>query len=264
VGLDPARPFILFLGSSPFIAPDEVPFVRRWVAALRDSTDLSLQSAGVLVRPHPQNGEQWREADFGGLTGVVVWPRGGADPVDGASKSDYHDSIRHCAAVVGINTSALIESAIVGRPVLTVLDDEFAATQEGTLHFAHLRRAGGGVLHEAPSLEVHLEQLRAVLTGSDGAQDQNRAFLEAFVRPRGLETPAAPILADAIERAAVAGPRELPAPALVERLAGVAYHAVAALRRLSHGSWGRRHGAKASRKVRGPKAPDRDEVRLPV
>ena len=57
---------------------------------------------------------------------------------------DFYDSIHHCAAVVGINTSALIESAIVGRPVLTILDAEFARPQDGTLHFAHLQRAGGG------------------------------------------------------------------------------------------------------------------------
>jgi hypothetical protein len=35
VGLDPSRPFVLYLGSSMFIAPDEVPFAERWVAALR-------------------------------------------------------------------------------------------------------------------------------------------------------------------------------------------------------------------------------------
>jgi hypothetical protein len=237
VGLDPERPFFLFLGSSPFVAPDEVPFVRRWVAALRDSPDLRLQEAGVLVRPHPQNGGQWLNADPRELPGVQVWPRGGADPVDGASKADYHDSIHHCAAVVGINTSALIESAIVGRPALTILDDEFAATQEGTLHFEHLRRAGGGVLYEASSLSDHVEQLGTVLHGGRALEERNRAFLEAFVRPHGLETPAAPILADAIEVAAARGPRPQPSPPLAARAAALAFTAAMPLRRaLNYGS----------------------------
>ena len=35
------------------------------------------------------------------------------------------------SAVVGINTSALVEAAVVGQPTYTVLDPEFEATQEG-------------------------------------------------------------------------------------------------------------------------------------
>ena len=53
----------------------------------------------------------------------------------------------HSVAVVGVNTSALIESGIVGRPVYTVLADEFAGQQEGTLHFQHLKNVNGGLLH---------------------------------------------------------------------------------------------------------------------
>ena len=40
--------------------------------------------------------------------------------------------------MVGINTTAQIEGAIVGRPVHTVLADDFRFTQEGTLHFHYL------------------------------------------------------------------------------------------------------------------------------
>ena len=253
VGLNPEHPFFLFLGSSPFVAPDEVPFVRRWLAALRDSPDRRLREAGVLVRPHPQNGEQWRRADLRELTGVEVWPRGGADPVDRASKADYHASIHHCAAVVGINTSALIESAIVGRPVLTILDDDFAATQEGTLHFEHLRRAGGGVLYEASSLGEHMGQLGAVLERDRAFEERNLAFLEVFVRPHGLETPAAPILADAIELAAARGPRVRSGQPLAERASAIAFNAAASFRRaLDRRSRRRRKQAKAERG--GPKA----------
>jgi hypothetical protein len=254
VGLDADRPFFLFLGSSPFIAPDEVPFVRRWLSALRSSPHAPLRDAGVVVRPHPQNGDQWQRADLDGLTGLRVWPSGGADPVDASSKADYHDSISHCAAVVGINTSALIESAIVRRPVLTILDDEFAATQEGTLHFAHLRRAGGGLLHEASSLDEHMEQLARVLDLDGGFEERNRAFVEAFVRPRGLDTPAAPVLADTIEQAAARGPLPQPEASPAERAAAVGFNAVAQIRELlGRGSWKPPKRSKAKRsKVGAP------------
>lgn len=194
VGL-PDRPFVLYLCSSPFIAPDESGFVRDWIAALRQARDERLRELGVLVRPHPQNAAQWRDVE---LTDAAVWPRAGAQPDAGDARADFFDSMAHCAAVVGVNTSALIEAAIVGRSVLTVLDPRFAGTQPGTLHFQYLRHANGGFLHEASSFDQHLEQLAAVLD-SPADTDRARRFVESFVRPRGIERPAGAVLADEIE-----------------------------------------------------------------
>jgi hypothetical protein len=224
VGLPADRPFVAFLGSSPFIAPNgiEVEFVRRWVQALR-AAESPVRDVGVLVRPHPQNGEPWRDADLSGLGDIAVWPRAGADPVDATSRSDFHDSLEYCAAVVGINTSALIESAVVGRPVLTILAQEFKDTQEGTIHFEHLRRAGGGVLLEASGFEENIAQLASALKGEDGFAERNRNFLQAFVRPHGLQRPAAPIVADALEDAAARGPRPVRGSALAEAPARLAW-----------------------------------------
>jgi hypothetical protein len=53
---------------------------------------------------------------------------------------------------------------IVGRPAFTVLDEDFCDTQEGTLHFAHLTGAGGGMLTVAYDLDEHLGQLAGALT----------------------------------------------------------------------------------------------------
>src|SRR5207248_1363799 len=77
-------------------------------------------------------------------------------PTDESSKADYYDSIHHSAAVVGLNTTAMIEAAIVGRPVLTVLDPEYEAVQHGTLHFRYLLETGGGVLRVAETLSEHV------------------------------------------------------------------------------------------------------------
>ena len=194
---------MLYLCSSKFIASDEASLVRRWLDRLRDRGGV-LARAGVLVRPHPQNAEQWQDVDLSTREQFEVWPRAGADPVHTSSKNDFYDSLHHCRAVVGINTSALIESAIVGRPVLTVLAPEFSATQEGTLHFGHLAHGDARLLVVANTLDEHLEQLAAELSEGDAEGDfgPNEAFLRRFVRPHGLERPAAPILADAIERAA--------------------------------------------------------------
>jgi hypothetical protein len=196
VGLDPARPFVLYVGSSTFIAPDEVPFAERWTRRLRNSRDASLSDVGVLIRPHPANSRQWRT--FEALSAnVALWPPIGTDPTAPDFRRDYFDSLYYCAAVVGINTSAQIEAAIVGRPVFTIRSAEFAHAQEGTLHFQYLVNESGAV-RAADSLDEHAAQLAALLSGSPDAGRDARAFVRAFVRPHGLDVPVAPVFARTI------------------------------------------------------------------
>ncbi|MCC6175798.1 MAG: hypothetical protein IT305_10885 [Chloroflexi bacterium] len=209
IGLPSDRPVVLYTCSSVWIAPHEVPFARRWLHALR-SSDGPLRDAGVLIRPHPQNAAQWDGVDLCDLGPVAVWPRDPAQQVDARSKADFFDSLSHSAAVVGINTSALIEAGIVGRPVFTVLDQEFRSSQEGTLHFQHLVNVSGGLLRVAGSLDEHVGQLGAALAEQaaienadavdPGDGERAREFVRAFVRPLGLDLPATPLLVAAIER----------------------------------------------------------------
>ncbi|OFW16478.1 MAG: hypothetical protein A3H29_04020 [Acidobacteria bacterium RIFCSPLOWO2_02_FULL_67_21] len=212
VGLDPRRPYLLYLCSSKFIARNEVPFVRRWIHEIREASGV-LRGTGVLVRPHPQNLDRWDQADFTDLDNVAIWPRTEGNPTDEDKRAGYYDSIANSAAVVGINTSALIESAIVGRGVYTLLAPEFRDTQEGTLHFRHLRSVNGGMLNVASDLQEHVSQLEAALADPAVAAEKCRRFVEAFVRPHGLGEPAAPRMAAALEATAARGVRRTePAP----------------------------------------------------
>jgi hypothetical protein len=197
VGLDPARPFLLYVGSSQFIAPDEVPFAERWLAAIRGAADPAMAGAGALVRPHPANARQWHTLDTQAFGNVALWPPIGTDPTSPGFREDYFDSIYHSAGVVGINTSAQIEAAIIGRPVFTVRSPEFAHAQDGTLHFRHLVQ-DGGVVHVAQTLDEHVAQLSAFAETADAWRARNRAFVETFIRPHGLEAAVAPRFAGAI------------------------------------------------------------------
>jgi hypothetical protein len=202
-GLDPTRPFVVYFCSSPPIARDrEVGFVREWIAALRESGDERVRDLGVLVRPHPRAAGTWKATDLSELGNAVVWPRAGAFTVGDHERDDFFDTLFHGVVVVGINTTAMIEAAVVGKSVLSVIRSEFA--QESTLHFRHLLAENGGFLHVAGSLDEHVAQLGAVLAGDDA--EVRRAFLERFVRPEGLERPATPILADAVEELAALRP----------------------------------------------------------
>lgn len=198
LGLDPARGFLLYTCSSPFIAPDEVSFVRKWIEALRASADPELSALGVVVRPHPQNFKQWEGIDLREYANTVVHPVGGAQPDAGVARSEFFDSISHSAAVVGVNTSAMVESAVLGKNVLTVLDPAFTATQEGTIHFRYLLRENGGFLLVARTLDEHLVQLGEVIRGGVQEQERVKEFVRSFVRPHGLDVAAAPLVAEAL------------------------------------------------------------------
>jgi len=83
--------------------------------------------------------------------------------------------------------------------VLSWLEPTHHDSQEGSLHFAYLF---GGV-RIARTLEQHLADLQAVLEGRDlGGAEATRRFVADFVRPRGLDHPAAPFVVDAIEQLA--------------------------------------------------------------
>ena len=194
-GLDPGQPIVVYLCSSDFVAGGEVDFVRRWIEEVRQEP--ALRACNILIRPHPRQRKPWKGFQNPGARVAVAAPRAmNADPT-------LFDTVHHSAAVVGLNTSAQLEAGILGRPVLTILAPEFAEGQQGTLHFSYLLKEQGGFVDVAPDFETHRRQLAAAVAGDyDPAVIRN--FIEQFLRPRGLERPATPIVARAIERFAPA------------------------------------------------------------
>jgi hypothetical protein len=199
LGLDPGRSIVVYLGSSPFLVPDEHRLAERWARAVREAGHEPLRSANLLFRPHPRAKAAWQVWDLGGLGPAAV----AASDFRNADQTLF-DLLSHADAAVAINTSAAIEAAILGTPVLTFLDPETRAAHDGTLHFGYLAGPGGCVA-VAGSLAKHLAQLAFTIErGTDAAQ--LREFVRRFVRPCG-ETAVAPIVAGAIERSADTAPR---------------------------------------------------------
>jgi hypothetical protein len=198
VGLRVDRPFVLWVHSamSPRPSPPEPELVVRWIEALRASSDPRLRELGVVVRPHPERVKEWAGIDVTQFPNVVF---SGRNPIDPESKRDYFDALFHSSAVVGLVTSAFLEAVIIGRPVLTLTLPEYRMHQDDMLHFQYLRNVAGGALIAAPDLDAHLEQLSAAVARPPGRDERNIRFLSAFIRPGGLEAPATPVFADAIE-----------------------------------------------------------------
>jgi len=188
-----SSPYLLWVcsalihGSAP-----EAPFVRKWIDAVRRSGSSRLRTIPVLVRPHPSRQAEWDGIDLSALN-AVIW---GGNPVDARSRADYFDTLYYSAAVVGINTSAFIEAAILGRPVYTLAVPETADNQTGTVHFNYLLSTGGGLLEVARSFDEHLAQLDAALAMPHPVI---KPFVREFVRPHGLDVAATTRFVEAVE-----------------------------------------------------------------
>jgi hypothetical protein len=203
VGLPAGQPYLLYTCSSGFIVQDERPVIDRWLRELRTSGIPELEQAGVMIRPHPLAPRNWEP--FGTRENVVVWPPTPVDPRSRATRDEYFDSIFHSAAVVGVNTSCLIEAAIVGRKSYTFPLPELREGQQGTIHFRYLVEENGGPLSVAGSFAEHAEQL-GVAIGSGVEPGWADRFLESFIRPQGLDRDATPLLVEELEALGQAQP----------------------------------------------------------
>jgi hypothetical protein len=150
----------------------------EFISGLRQSPSPVLREVGVLVRPHPERVHEWNGVDYSHWHNVAFRPRTGTPDV---ARREYVDALHHCSAVVGVVTSAFLEAAIVGRPVLTPMLPMFAPHQWGAQHFRYLLEIAGGLPLAGRTLDEHLAQLEGVLTGSLDWEPRQRRFLDAFI-----------------------------------------------------------------------------------
>ena len=196
VGLDPTRPYLLYLGSSSNIARDE-----SWVVAeiaKQFCNDPVLHDMQILVRPHPANNEVYDKVL---REDVAIWPRKKQLPDDPDSQLDFVNSVRHAVLSVGINTSGMIDALIQDQPVAAFISDTFRSTQEEAVHFRHMREAG--CLYEVNSAAHLSTVIKSLREGEpESLRGQRRAFVRAMVRPHGLDQNAGQLSAWCIEKLA--------------------------------------------------------------
>ena len=209
VGIAPDRPFVLYVCSGLLLGRQiEARFVRQWLERLRTSAQPELREATILIRPHPTRMDEWNDTDLDGFEHVQLY---GSTPMDTNSKNDYFESLYYSHAVVGLNTSAFLEAAIVGRPVHTILLPEYYEYQEGTRHFRYLLTVAGGLLQAGRSFDEHYRLLAASLRRPADAPFKHERFVTAFIRPHGIATPATSVFCDAVDEL-LAAPAPAPRP----------------------------------------------------
>jgi hypothetical protein len=196
MGCAPDRPYVVFLCSSRTLIASETELVTRLAEAL--SRRFPDGAPTLVVRPHPTNPEPW--ADYV-QPGVVVHPRLGDQADSPESWQDYFNQLAHASCVFGLNTTAFLEAVVADRPCLTIVSDEFWASQGRTGHFRHLLK--GDFLEVSRDAGEVAERVARILGGADEKRDGRREFTRWFLRPCGLGREVSGIVADVIERTAL-------------------------------------------------------------
>lgn len=199
VGLNPEFPFVLYLGSSENISGDETWLIKALVTAVRSDSDSRLKNTGILVRPHPANAAYMSKLI--GIDGLVVWPKEGSSSTREVEQQDFYNSLQHCAAAIGVNTTGMIDAVINNRPCVTILTDEYSATQSQASHFRHLLEAD--VLEVTSGPEDAVKMLGQIYSGEDPKEALRREFVSEFIRPNGLDKTAASLASNVIENTAL-------------------------------------------------------------
>jgi hypothetical protein len=78
---------------------------------------------------------------------------------------------------------------------------DYRDAQEHSIHFSYLRSVGGGLVRTARDFDEHAGQLLDILERRQNGAPPT-AFVREFLRPHGLEEPAAPHMVSVLERTA--------------------------------------------------------------
>jgi hypothetical protein len=195
VGIDPKRPYFLYLGSSSNIARDETWLVDELINAMRSHRDPGIAGAQLLIRPHPANAHNY--VRFENVADVAVWPKVGRLPESEDEQAEFYNSVQHAVAAVGINTSGMIDNIIIGRPCVALVSERYAKTQNEAMHFGHLSRSDAIEIADS-SIEC-ANIFAALLHKQDEKKEPRQLFIRRFVRPHGIEFSAGVLGAKALE-----------------------------------------------------------------
>ena len=188
------KPYILYLCSSQTIARDENVFVEELITYLQST--LGENCPTVVIRPHPLNIDIWNGWN---MPGSIIIPKSSRDifySID--AKNLMFESIYHCTCVVGLNTTAMIETAIIGKPCFTLIVDKYSNTQEMSGHFHHLSDAG--FMYSTRSMDKIADKIYESLQGSDEMSKEREAFVFSFVRPNGLDVSSSWVMQFVLEK----------------------------------------------------------------
>ena len=217
MGLDPHRPYVLYLGSSGNIATDESALVLDAIGALRASPDRQTRATQLVFRPHPANLNAVPRVL---RAGVPVWPREQGLPDTTARLHDFRDALHHAVAAVGINTTGMVDALVFDVPCIALVTKKYQRTQADATHFQ--RMVASKAIQVAVTVTKFAITVGKLQRGIDRRAEARGHCRRLFARPRGLGAEAGEAMAVAIERAAARQTAEQITAMLNEELAPLA------------------------------------------
>jgi len=198
-GMEENRPFIVYLCSSQTIAKDEHFVVRDFVNELKKC--LGDDCPTILIRPHPLNIHIW---DDWVEEGTVIVPKSNRDIFYSKSAKElFFETFYYSACVVGLNTTAMVEAAIVDKPCISILCDRYKDTQERSGHFHHL--ADSGFVFVTRQYGEAVDFIVQVLRGEDSQIEARKRFVKSFIRPNGINVQSSEVMVEYLLRMASEG-----------------------------------------------------------
>lgn len=196
-GLNPEYPMLAYLCSSTLVAGDEALVIRNLRKVFDEARDERIRRMQIIVKPYPDN---WDVCENLNLKDTAVIPRGGlAEP--SLSQQLLYDIIYHSVAFMGINTTAILDAIVLGKPVISPRSKAYEERQLGTFHFQAVYKEGVLDLVDIENeKEDFYKILIDLLEGRDRRKEKRAAFIKRYIRPRGLEMSAGEAILEEIEK----------------------------------------------------------------
>jgi len=188
-------PIISYFGGSSLATwGDESHFVDELRKVLDRSGDERLRKTQIIVRPHPRYYQKYEKIV---LRDVHIVPQGKFAWNQKEFSQIFYDTIYHSAAIVGVNTSAMLDVIVIDRPVISILEKQHDHTQADTYHFPELIKSGAIYLKKLDEIEGTLID---IFDERNGLQEKRKQFVADHLMPRGLGISVGEIIADEIEQ----------------------------------------------------------------
>lgn len=198
LGLPEGSRYILYTGSSQFLAPDEPELVSQF--ARRLATDPMLSDSWLVVRLHPlDDWDRWRISMDASYRVILSLPWASKPDKTGWTLSSPNDqrawisSLLHADCCINIASTTSLDAAILDRPVIGIRFDkepqappDILYEEYDTEHYIHLAQSDGiqlalswenlmNLIHEARNNPSRWRAARELMVAREVGQADGQA-----------------------------------------------------------------------------------------
>lgn len=170
---------LLYMDSPPLA--DKNPDI---ALSLRDAAENEAMAHAVppfhiTVRPYP--GTEKRYDAVRAARGVTILPVGSVPLYSLDDDACMYASVMDAVAVVSVNTTAIVDAIVIGRPAIVISFPYFQKVP-------HMRQLlESGAVYRARDARDAIDIARRIAQGDDPLRAEREKFIVRFARPKGVE-----------------------------------------------------------------------------